>query len=149
MVRSMLRMYEDGGHAARVGAGFQLHGMHDWLHSVPAIVDAKAWGIDDWDQSLALEAMVQAADSMHLGLDAYASLGFIPSTTSTKAFPKRWNTPSTTLALLGSLRALANAKLRRVLRSGPRTGATCSTSSLRSFSPKDKALGFRGLTHEK
>ena len=48
-------------------------------HSVPVIVDAEQWGIEGWDPEVALEAMVQAADSMHLGLDAYAELGFIPS----------------------------------------------------------------------
>ena len=52
--------------------------MHDY-HSVPVIVDANAWGIGGWDENLALEAMVQAADSMHLGLDAFDALGFIPS----------------------------------------------------------------------
>ena len=79
MVRSMLRMYEDGGQLPVWELASNYTGCMIGYHSVPAIVDAKAWGIDDWDQSLALEAMVQAADSMHLGLDAYTELGFIPS----------------------------------------------------------------------
>ena len=52
-------------------------------HSVPVMVDAKAWQIDGWDETLALEAMVQAADSQHLGLDAVAN-GYIPSSTTRK-----------------------------------------------------------------
>ena len=134
----MLRMYEDGGQLP-VWELANYTGCMIGYHSVPAIVDAKAWGIDDWDQSLALEAMVQAADSMHLGLDAYASLGFIPSDHEHESVSKRWNTPSTTHALRFA-RALANAKSRCVLRSRPRTGATCSISRLRSFNPKTRRL---------
>ena len=53
---------------ASLGTGLQLHGLHDWLPQRACHVDAKAWGIEGWDETLALEAMVQAADSMHLGL---------------------------------------------------------------------------------
>ena len=79
MVRSMLRMYEDGGQLPVWELASNYTGCMIGYHSVPVIVDALAWGIDDWDPALALEAMVQAADSMHLGLDAYAALGYIPS----------------------------------------------------------------------
>ena len=37
-------------------------------HSVPVIADADAWGIQGYDVERVLEAMVQAADSAHLGL---------------------------------------------------------------------------------
>ena len=79
MMRSMLRMYKDGGQLPVWELAANYTGCMIGYHSVPALVDALSWGVDDWDQELALEAMVQAADSMHLGLDAYADLGFIPS----------------------------------------------------------------------
>ena len=79
MMRSMLRMYKDGGQLPVWELAANYTGCMIGYHSVPAMVDALSWGVDDWDQELALEAMVQAADSMHLGLDAYANLGFIPS----------------------------------------------------------------------
>lgn len=79
MVRSMLRMYEDGGQLPVWELAANYTGCMIGYHSVPVIVDAEAWGINAWDSQLALEAMVQAADSMHLGLDAYAALGYIPS----------------------------------------------------------------------
>ena len=79
MVRSMLRMYRDGGQLPVWELAANYTGCMIGYHSVPVIVDAEAWGIYGWDHTLALEAMVQAADSMHLGLDAYAKLGYIPS----------------------------------------------------------------------
>jgi predicted alpha-1,2-mannosidase len=79
MVRTMLRMYEDGGQLPVWELASNYTGCMIGYHSVPVIVDADTWGIDGWDPELALEAMVQAADSMHLGLDAYAELGYIPS----------------------------------------------------------------------
>lgn len=79
MVRSMLRMYEDGGQLPVWELAANYTGCMIGYHSVPVIVDAEVWGIDAWGADLALEAMIQAADSMHLGLDAYAELGYIPS----------------------------------------------------------------------
>ena len=79
MVRTMLRMYEDGGQLPVWELAANYTGCMIGYHSVPVIVDAEQWGVDGWDPNLALEAMVQAADSMHLGLDAYAALGYIPS----------------------------------------------------------------------
>ena len=79
MVNSMLRMYEDGGQLPVWELASNYTGCMIGYHSVPVIVDANAWGIGGWDENLALEAMVQAADSMHLGLDAFDALGFIPS----------------------------------------------------------------------
>lgn len=79
MVQTMLRMYEDGGQLPVWELAANYTGCMIGYHSVPVIVDAEQWGVDGWDPDLALEAMVQAADSMHLGLDAYAALGYIPS----------------------------------------------------------------------
>ena len=79
MINSMLRMYRDGGQLPVWELASNYTGCMIGYHSVPVMVDAKAWGIDGWDENLALEAMIQAADSMHLGLDAFDALGFIPS----------------------------------------------------------------------
>ena len=79
MVRTMLRMYREGGQLPVWELASNYTGCMIGYHSVPVMVDALAWDIGDWDQTLALEAMVQAADSMHLGLDAYAEMGYIPS----------------------------------------------------------------------
>ncbi len=48
-------------------------------HSIPVIVDAYVKGITDFDTDLMLGAMVAIANQDHLGLDAYKTLGFIPS----------------------------------------------------------------------
>ena len=78
-VRTMLRMYEEGGQLPVWELAANYTGCMIGYHSVPVISDAKAWGISGFDEELALEAMVQAADSAHLGLDVYAELGYIPS----------------------------------------------------------------------
>ena len=79
MVKSMLRMYQDGGQLPVWELASNYTGCMIGYHSAPVILDAKEWGIEGWDDSLALEAMIQAADSMHLGLDAYVEWGYIPS----------------------------------------------------------------------
>ena len=40
-------------------------------HAVPVIADAYIKGIKDYDTELALEAMISAAKTDHLGIDAY------------------------------------------------------------------------------
>ena len=77
-VRTMLRMYRQGGQLPVWELAANYTGCMIGYHSVPVIDDAVSWGIDAFDHGLALEAMVQAADSGHLGLPAYASLGYIP-----------------------------------------------------------------------
>ena len=79
MVRTMVRMFEEGGQLPVWELAANYTGCMIGYHSVPVIADASAWGISGWNEATALRAMVQAADSMHLGLDAYARLGYIPS----------------------------------------------------------------------
>ena len=79
MVKSMLRMYADGGQLPVWELASNYTGCMIGYHSVPVIVDAQQWGLEGWDHSVALQAMIQAADSMHLGLDAFDRLGYIPS----------------------------------------------------------------------
>jgi predicted alpha-1,2-mannosidase len=78
-IRTMLRMYEDGGQLPVWELAGNYTGCMIGYHSVPVISDAKAWGISGWDEELALKAMIQAADSAHLGLTSYVKWGYIPS----------------------------------------------------------------------
>jgi len=78
-IRTMLRMYEDGGQLPVWELAGNYTGCMIGYHSVPVISDAKAWGISGWDEELALKAMIQAADSAHLGLPSYTKWGYIPS----------------------------------------------------------------------
>lgn len=76
-IRTMLRMYKQGGQLPVWELAANYTGCMIGYHSVPVIADAKTWGIGGFNQSLALEAMVQAADSLHLGLPAYKANGYI------------------------------------------------------------------------
>lgn len=78
-IRTFLRMYQQGGQLPVWELASNYTGCMIGYHSVPVISDAWIWGIKDWDEELALEAMIQAADSAHLGLPAYRDLGYIPS----------------------------------------------------------------------
>ena len=77
-VRTMLRMYEQGGQLPVWELASNYTGCMIGYHSVPVIADAASWGINGFNAELALEAMKQAADSAHLGLEAYIDLGYIP-----------------------------------------------------------------------
>ena len=79
MIRTMLRMYQDGGQLPVWELAANYTGCMIGYHSIPVIVDAEQWGLYGWDSELALQAMLQAADSLHLGLDAYMDMGYIPS----------------------------------------------------------------------
>ena len=87
-VKTMLRMYEDGGQLPVWELAGNYTGCMIGYHSVPVIADAKDWGITGWDEELALEAMIQAADSAHLGLDHYAEKGYIPSECESESVSK-------------------------------------------------------------
>ena len=77
-VRTMLRMYEQGGQLPVWELASNYTGCMIGYHSVPVIADAASWGIDSFDHQKALQAMLQAADSAHLGLPSFAELGYIP-----------------------------------------------------------------------
>ena len=77
-IRTMLRMYNEGGQLPVWELAGNYTGCMIGYHSVPVIADADAWGIEGFDAKRALEAMVQAADSAHLGLEPYSQLGYIP-----------------------------------------------------------------------
>ena len=77
-IRTMLRMYQQGGQLPVWELAANYTGCMIGYHSVPVIADALSWGINDFDQDLALKAMLQAADSAHLGLPSYVKRGYIP-----------------------------------------------------------------------
>ncbi|MDB4655317.1 GH92 family glycosyl hydrolase [Flavobacteriales bacterium] len=78
-IRTFLRQYQDG-HQLPVWelAGYYTGCMIGY-HSAPVIADAYLKGIDDWDASLALEAMQHSATMPQLGLPSYLKNGFIPT----------------------------------------------------------------------
>ena len=77
-VRTMLRMYQQGGQLPVWELASNYTGCMIGYHSVPVIQDAVSWNIERFDQNLALNAMLQAADSMHLGIQSYINYGYIP-----------------------------------------------------------------------
>lgn len=87
-VKTMLRMYKDGGQLPVWELAGNYTGCMIGYHSVPVIADAKDWGITGWNEELALEAMIQAADSAHLGLDFYTQKGYIPSECESESVSK-------------------------------------------------------------
>ncbi len=78
-IRTFLAMYRQGGRLPVWElAGNETDTMIGY-HAVPVIVDAWVKGIRDFDQQLALEAMIDSAHREHFGLAAYARQGFIGS----------------------------------------------------------------------
>lgn len=78
-INTFLKMYKQGGQLPVWELAGNYTGCMIGYHSVPVIVDAYFKGITDFDEDLALEAMIQAADSAHLGKEAFAKGGYIPS----------------------------------------------------------------------
>ena len=78
-VRSMLRMYDQGGALPVWELASNETNCMIGYHSVPVIMDAVRWGIGAFDQTLAWEAMQSSAMGTGGGLPAYRELGFIPS----------------------------------------------------------------------
>jgi predicted alpha-1,2-mannosidase len=76
-INTFLKMYEDGGQLPIWELSGNYTGCMIGYHSIPVIVDADAKGIGGFDRMQALEAMVQIADSVHLGKDVFAQDGFI------------------------------------------------------------------------
>jgi predicted alpha-1,2-mannosidase len=78
-IHSFLNMYQQGGQLPVWELAGNYTGCMIGYHSVPVILDAYRKGITNFDHDLALEAMVQAADSNHLGKKEFAEFGFIPA----------------------------------------------------------------------
>ncbi|MEJ5303276.1 MAG: glycoside hydrolase family 92 protein [Bacteroidales bacterium] len=78
IIRTFLAQYTDGG----MLPVWELSANETWCmigyHSIPVIADAYLKGINQWDASLALKAMVNSARQDHFGLKYYKQLGYIP-----------------------------------------------------------------------
>jgi predicted alpha-1,2-mannosidase len=78
-VQTFLDMYRQGGQLPIWELSANYTGCMIGYHSVPVIHDAFVKGITNFDHELALEAMIQIADSAHLGKPEFAEYGFIPA----------------------------------------------------------------------
>ena len=78
-IRTFLRQYKDGGQLPVWELAGYYTGCMIGYHSVPVIADAYIKGIEDWDATLALEAMQHSATMPHLGLPSLMNKGFIPT----------------------------------------------------------------------
>ena len=77
-IRGFLKKHEQGGIMPIWDLAMNYTGCMIGYHAVPVIADAYQKGIRDYDTSLALSAMVHAADQDHLGLAEYRKYGYIP-----------------------------------------------------------------------
>jgi predicted alpha-1,2-mannosidase len=76
-VKTMLRMYQEGGRLPVWElAGNETDTMIGY-HAVPVIADAILKGIGGFDTALAFEAMVASAEGDRAGLDAYKRRGYV------------------------------------------------------------------------
>lgn len=74
-IRTFLRQYQDGGQLPVWELASTYTGCMIGYHSVSVINDAHLKGLDNFDQDLALEAMLQSAERKELGLEEYRHLG--------------------------------------------------------------------------
>jgi predicted alpha-1,2-mannosidase len=78
IIRTFLAQYTDGG----MLPVWELSANETWCmigyHSIPVIADAYLKGINKWDASLALKAMVNSARQDHFSLKCYKQMGYIP-----------------------------------------------------------------------
>jgi predicted alpha-1,2-mannosidase len=76
-VKTFLNQYKQGGRLPVWELSANETDCMIGYHSVPVIADALVKGIDDFDTTLALEAMKTSATWDHLGLPAYMGRGYI------------------------------------------------------------------------
>jgi len=78
-IRTFLKQYQDGGQLPVWELAANYTGCMIGYHAIPVIADARIKGIRDYDENLALEAMVYSARMNKLGLTSYKSKGYIPA----------------------------------------------------------------------
>jgi len=76
-IKTMLRQYRQGGRLPVWELAANETDCMIGYHAVPVIADAFLKGYDEFDEELALEAMVNCAMEDRYGLDDYKALGFI------------------------------------------------------------------------
>jgi len=78
-IRTFLKQYKDGGQLPIWELAGNYTGCMIGYHSIPVIVDAYVKGIRDYDEKLAMEAMLHSANMDKLGLASYKTKGYIPA----------------------------------------------------------------------
>ena len=78
-IRTFLKHYKDGGQLPIWELAANYTGCMIGYHAIPVIVDAYVKGIRDYDDGLAMEAMLHSARMDKLGLASYKSKGYIPA----------------------------------------------------------------------
>lgn len=78
-INTFLRQYKEGGRLPVWELAANETNCMIGNHSIPVIIDAWAKDYVEFDQKLAMEAMVKSADMDGFGLDAYKRYGFIPA----------------------------------------------------------------------
>lgn len=87
-IRTFLSQYREGGIMPIWELASNYTGCMIGYHAIPVIADAYRKGIRDYDVELAFEAMKHSAEQNHLGLDAYKTLGYIPSESESESVSK-------------------------------------------------------------
>ena len=87
-IRTFLRQYKEGGQLPIWELAANYTGCMIGYHAIPVIVDAYVKGIRDYDEDLALEAMVHSAMQNNLGLKSYKENGFISASDEPESVSK-------------------------------------------------------------
>ena len=93
--------------------------------------------------------MVQAADSMHLGLDVYAELGYIPSDHEHESVSKTLEYAFDDACVARMAGHLNRDDVARRFRQRASHWKTCTIPPADSSSPSEKALGMKVLNPER
>ncbi len=78
-IRTFLRQYEQGGEIPIWELSANYTGCMIGYHGIPVISDAYVKGLRDYDEQLAMKAMLHSANQDKLGLEFYKKNGFIAS----------------------------------------------------------------------
>jgi predicted alpha-1,2-mannosidase len=78
-IKTFLKQYKDGGQLPIWELAGNYTGCMIGYHAIPVIVDAYVKGIRDYDDGLAMEAMLHSARMDKLGLASYKFKGYIPA----------------------------------------------------------------------
>ena len=87
-IRTFLKQYRDGGQLPVWELAGNYTGCMIGYHAVPVIADAYAKGIKDYDEKLALEAMLHSANQDKLGLEFYKKQGYIAAVDEAESVSK-------------------------------------------------------------
>ena len=87
-IRTLLRQYQQGGKLPIWELAANYTNCMIGYHSIPVIADAYVKGINEWDEELALKAMVHSATLDSEGLEYYKHKGFIAASDEPESVSK-------------------------------------------------------------